>query len=58
MIDELGNVKKTKILQSVNSLLNQAAIDAIYKYGQFEPARQQGQAIKYWLTIPIDFRLK
>jgi outer membrane biosynthesis protein TonB len=38
--------------------LNQAAIDAIKKYGKFPPAIQNKQPVGTWTTIPLVFRLQ
>ena len=55
-IDEKGDVVKTKILQSVNKDLDEAAIDAVKKT-KFTPALKDKKAVKTTITIPIKFKL-
>lgn len=58
LIDKSGQVKKTLIQASDNSLLNQAAIDAIKNYPDFQPAIQNKQPVTVWISIPIKFKLR
>lgn len=58
LIDKSGAVKKTLIVDSDNSLLNQAAIDAIKNYKKFTPALQNNSPVMVWVSIPIRFRLR
>ena len=58
LIDKSGAVKKTLIVDSDNSLLNQAAIDAIKNYKKFTPALQNNAPVMVWVSIPIRFRLR
>lgn len=58
LIDSTGNVRKIVIEDSDNVILNDAAIDAVKKYGKFSPAIFKGKPITCWLSIPITFRIK
>jgi TonB family protein len=53
-----GNVRRKAIEYSDNEMLNQAALDAVDKYGRFVPAIQNGEPIMVWVSIPIVFRLR
>lgn len=53
-----GQVRRKAIEYSDNEMLNQAALDAIEKYGRFVPAIQNGEPIMVWVSIPIVFRLR
>ncbi len=55
-INEEGTVEKTKIIQSVNSLLDKAASDAVKKV-KFTSAKQDGKTVKVEVAIPIVFKL-
>ncbi|MEI6091044.1 MAG: TonB family protein [bacterium] len=57
-IDKYGKPKRTKILESPNSLLDQAAIDAVMRYTGYTPAIQSKQPVGCWLSIPINFTLR
>jgi len=51
-----GAVTRTNILQSANAMLDAAAIKAVQNV-RFTPARQNGQAVACYVTIPVNFRL-
>lgn len=53
-----GTVGKYMIEHSENIMLNNAALDAITKYGKFEPAIQNDKRVDCWISIPINFRLR
>ena len=53
-----GKARKTLIESSDNEMLNEAAVKAIKDYGLFTPAKQNGQSIMCWVSIPINFRLR
>jgi TonB family protein len=57
LVGKDGTITKKKIEYSDNSLLNQAALDAISKYGKATPAIQNNAPVVCWLTIPIKFKL-
>lgn len=58
LISSKGEVIDSKIIESDNLLLNNAALDAIRKPGIFKPAYQNNSPVNCWLTIPIKFRIK
>ncbi|MEI6091687.1 MAG: TonB family protein, partial [bacterium] len=57
-IDKYGKPRKTKITNSPNAILDQAAIDAVMKYTGYVPAIQNKQPVGCWLQVPINFGLK
>ena len=57
LIDQQGKVLKTEIETSVNKDLDQAAIRAIKKT-KFAPAMKDNKPVKFWVTIPVMFKLK
>ncbi len=56
LISEKGEVVKTKILMSLWSHCDQAAVDAIKK-AKWNPAMQRDKPVKVWVAIPVVFRL-
>lgn len=58
LVDTSGNVRKIVIEDSDNIILNDAAVDAVKKYGKFSPAIFKGKPITCWVSIPISFRIK
>jgi TonB family protein len=55
-IDKEGKIRKTRIVQSDNPLLAEAAINALTQT-TFTPALQQGKPVGVWMTIPLTFSL-
>ena len=53
-----GSVGKYMVEHSENITLNNAALDAVAKYGKFVPAIQNGKTVDCWISIPINFRLR
>lgn len=59
LIDDKGKFTKFEIEHSDNKVLNDAAIEAIKKYGKASsPATVNGKATASWVFLPIQFRLK
>ncbi len=58
LINEEGYPIKVLIVETTNAVFNNSAINAINKYGSFDKATQHGEATKYWIIIPIDYRLR
>jgi protein TonB len=57
LVDTEGNVEKYIILKSPHQLLTDACTQQI-KQLKFTPAIQAGKPIKFWLTVPVDFKLQ
>jgi len=55
-IDESGNVMSAWVAESSAEVLNQAAIDAAYKF-KFTPAKQRDVPVKATISIPFRFSL-
>jgi TonB family protein len=58
LVDTNGRASKTRIIESVKSLLNQPVIDAV-KQTHFTPAYRldNHRPVAVWITIPIDFTI-
>ncbi len=58
LVDEKGNVVKTKILKSLgHSGCDEAAVNAIRSV-KWKPAKQRDKPVKVWVSIPVIFKLK
>jgi TonB family protein len=57
LVDKNGNVMSTRVLRSDAEELNQAAIDAAWKY-LFAPGLYRGKPIPVWVSIPVEFKLE
>lgn len=57
-VDEQGNVVGTKIQKSLGpNGCDEAAVNAI-KSVQWNPAKQRDRAVKVWIAVPVDFKLR
>ncbi|MES2765681.1 MAG: energy transducer TonB [Bacteroidota bacterium] len=57
LIDKTGKPVKTQIMQSANTMLNEAAIKAVMS-ATYTPARQNKQPVAVWAAIPVTFKLR
>ena len=57
-IDVTGEVVRTKVVQSLGpNGCDEAAINAIRSV-KWKPAKQRDRAVKVWIAVPVDFRLR
>jgi len=57
-VDEKGNVVNTKVQKSLGpNGCDEAAVEAI-KSVQWRPAKQRDRAVKVWIAVPVDFKLR
>jgi protein TonB len=57
-VDEQGDVQKTRVIQSLGpNGCDEAAITAI-KAVKWKPAKQRDRAVKVWIAVPVDFKLR
>ncbi|TAL70420.1 MAG: TonB family protein [Bacteroidetes bacterium] len=56
MIGKDGKVEKSLIEYSDNSLLDNAAKDAVEK-AEFTPAESNGKAVVCWVSVPVQFKI-
>lgn len=56
-INAEGNVSEAKILKSLGSGCDEAAIDAL-KSVTWTPAQSDGKPVSVWVAIPVVFKLK
>ncbi|HYF04436.1 MAG TPA: energy transducer TonB, partial [Patescibacteria group bacterium] len=57
LIDKTGKPLKYQILESANSVLNEAAAKAVMS-GTYTPAIQNGSPIAIWANIPVVFKIR
>lgn len=57
VIDEQGFVSDVNILQSAHELFDKEAIRVIYSMPQWKPAEFDGEKVKSYYTLPINFKL-
>lgn len=56
LVDENGNVEKTKVEQGAKEMLDNSAIQAAKK-AKFSPAILNDKPIKVWVILPVAFKL-
>jgi protein TonB len=57
LVDKEGNVEKHMVLKSKHQLLTDACV-AQLKTLKFTPAIQAGKPTKFWVVVPVDFKLQ
>lgn len=57
VIDEQGFVSNVTVTQSAHELLDKEAIRVIYNMPQWKPAEFDGEKVKSYYTLPINFKL-
>lgn len=57
VVDKTGNVTEIKVAKSVDIYLDTEAIRVCKLLPDFIPARQNGEPVSVWFTLPITFRL-
>lgn len=58
IVDKNGKVKDVKILQGINSLLNNEALRVVATMPDWKPGRQHGKPVPVIYNLPISFKLK
>jgi protein TonB len=58
VVDENGEVKDVKILESVCPELDASMLFLVSLSPKWEPATASGHAVAQFLTIPIEFQLR
>ncbi len=57
-VDEYGKVQETMVLKGIpDSGLDEAATEAI-KAVAWDPAKQKGEPVGVWISLPVNFKLK
>ena len=56
LVDENGNVVKTKVEQGAKEILDNSALQAAQK-AKFSPAMLNNKPVKVWVVLPIAFKL-
>ena len=57
VIDETGQVGDVKVVRSVSEEIDAEAVRVIKTLPKFEPARQDGEPVAVWYTLPVAFKL-
>ena len=57
LIGEDGRVKRVAVIRSLPDFLTEEAVRAAFEL-KFKPAMKQGNAVKFWRLLLIDFNLK
>lgn len=58
VVDQKGKVKRVKVVQPVNALLDREAVRVVKSMPVWKPAKQSGKEVEIECLIPINFLLK
>lgn len=58
IIEKDGSVSQVRVVRSVDSRLDEAAVNVVSISPKWRPARMHGKKVRSTLTIPIEFKLK
>jgi len=58
VVEKDGHVGDVKVVRSVDKDLDREAIRVCKSLPKFTPGRQNGQAVRVWYTLPVNFKLQ
>ena len=58
IIDKTGEVGEVKVVRPISEELDAEAVRVVKTLPNFEPGRQDGEAVAVWYTLPISFKLQ
>ena len=58
VIEKDGSIGEVKVVRSVEEELDAEAVRVVKALPNFEPGRQDGEAVAVWYTLPVMFKLQ
>ena len=58
VVEKDGHVGDVKVVRSVDNDLDSEAVRVCKSLPKFTPGRQDGQPVRVWYTIPVNFKLR
>ncbi len=58
VVEKDGHVGDVKVVRSVDKDLDREAVRVCKSLPKFTPGRQNGQAVRVWYTLPVNFKLQ
>ena len=58
VVEKDGRVGEVKVARSVDKDLDKEAVRVVKSLPKFTPGRQNGQAVRVWYTLPVQFKLQ
>ena len=58
VVEKDGKVGEVKVIRSVDKDLDREAVRVCKTLPKFTPGRQNGQAVRVWYTLPVQFKLQ
>ncbi|MBQ7691782.1 MAG: energy transducer TonB [Muribaculaceae bacterium] len=58
VVEKDGHVGEVKVVRSVDKDLDKEAIRVCKSLPKFTPGRQNGQPVRVWYTLPVNFKLR
>ena len=57
IVEKDGSIGEAKVARSCHPALDAEAVRVVKNLPKFEPAQNDGQAVRCWFTLPLSFRL-
>ena len=58
VVEKDGHVGEVKVVRSVDKDLDKEAVRVVKTLPKFTPGRQNGQPVRVWYTLPVQFKLQ
>lgn len=58
VVEKDGSIGEVKVVRSVDEQLDKEAVRIVRRMPRFIPGKMNGQAVRVWFTLPVNFRLQ
>ena len=58
VVEKDGSIGEVKVVRSLDKDLDAEAVRLVKSLPKFTPARQNGQVVRCWYTLPVTFKLR
>lgn len=58
VVEKDGSVSNAKVVRPVDPMLDKEALRVVNKMGKWTPGKQQGEAVRSYYTLPIQFKIQ
>ncbi len=58
VVEKDGSIGEVKVVRKVDSDLDKEAVRMVKSMPKFIPGRMNGQSVRVWFTLPVNFKLK
>lgn len=57
VVEKDGSITDMKVLRGIGGGCDEAAMDAVMKFGKWKPGKQRGRAVRQRMNLPISFKI-